>query len=510
VSAQAAPKAPVEAPEPAGSSRREAIAGGDGADADADGWALLENLRRRLEDQAAQTRRTQQQVSQLAESIGALVEVQRRRSRWLNLNSFVAYLIFTMLCGAGAYLLYQSRADMLAGARDAAQRERDLAVRRADEAAARAAAREQADAAAWEVYQLLDAGKRTEAEQQLAALGELPLSRTERAILAARAHETKVQAVEAALKAAAASLKAGRHAEVIAPLEAALVSEPTGARAALARYYLGVAYAKGSQLEKAVAHLQGAVDGGAASDDARFQLASALDRGGAYARARAEYDRFATAHPQSPLAVFAMRRSATLARMPPVAPGAAGIFRGAGAGVSAAGAGAPGTGAGVPPTGAGAGVPPTGAGVPGAGAGVPPTGAGGPPTGSGAGVPATGAGVPATGAGVPPTGAGVPGTGAGVPGAGAGVPPTGAGAGVPPTGTGAGAGVPATGAAGPGPAPAPKTPQPPGGPAPATMAPSTSPAGAGSAPPPAAPGAPAPGASQPSPPAAAPAPATAP
>jgi len=39
-----------------------------------------------------------------------------------------------------------------------------------------------------------------------------------------------------------------------------------------------------------------------------------LDRSGAFALARAEYDRFATAHPQSALAVFAMRRSATLAR----------------------------------------------------------------------------------------------------------------------------------------------------------------------------------------------------
>src|SRR5262245_50770392 len=63
-----------------------------------DSWALLEGLRRRLDDQAAQNRKTQQQVSQLAESIGALVEVQRRRTRRLNLNSFIAYLIFTLLC----------------------------------------------------------------------------------------------------------------------------------------------------------------------------------------------------------------------------------------------------------------------------------------------------------------------------------------------------------------------------------------------------------------------------
>lgn len=285
-----------------------------------DGWALLENLRRRLDDQAALGRKTQQQVSQLAESIGALVEIQRRRVRGLNLNSFVAYLIFTMLCGAGFYFLYQSRAGTLVEARDAAQRERDLAVRRADEATVAATAREQADRRAWEVFQLLESGKRADAAAKLAALRELPLSRTERAVLSSRAHETQVIAVDAALKTAAASLKAGRHAEVIAPLEAALASEPAGARATLMRYYLGVAYAKGGKLPQAIAQLQAAVDAGTDQEDARFQLASALDRSGAIAKARAEYDRFAAAYPQSQLAQFARGRSFVLARPAAVAP----------------------------------------------------------------------------------------------------------------------------------------------------------------------------------------------
>ena len=37
--------------------------------ADAEGWALLEALRRRLDDQGAQGRKTQHQVTQLADSI---------------------------------------------------------------------------------------------------------------------------------------------------------------------------------------------------------------------------------------------------------------------------------------------------------------------------------------------------------------------------------------------------------------------------------------------------------
>lgn len=287
----------------------------------ADGWALLENMRRRLDEQAALGRKTQAQVTQLAESIAALVAQQRRRSLWLNVNSFVAYLVFTMLCGAGSYLLYRSRAHELTAARDQAVSERDAAVRHADDATVRAVAREAADNKAWEVYELLEAGKRSDAVAKLEALRDQPLSRTERAVLAARVHETRVMEVDAALKAAVASFKAGRPAEVVKPLEAALVGEPPGARAAAIHYYLGVAYAK-TELDKALAHLQAAIAGDVDQDDARFQLASVLDRSGAYAQARTEYDRFATAHPQSPLAVFAMRRSATLSRVPATAPGA--------------------------------------------------------------------------------------------------------------------------------------------------------------------------------------------
>lgn len=314
MSAASVPK-PEEAPEPA---------------SDADGWALLEGLRRRLDDQAAQGRKTQAQVTQLAESIAGLVEQQRRRSLWLNVNSFVAYLMFTMLCGAGCYLLYLSRAHELGAARERAVSERDAAVRTADDATLRAVAREAADNKAWEVYQLLEAGKRLEAVAKLDALRDQPLSKTERAVLAARVHDTQVMEVDAALKAAVAAYKAGRPGEMIRPLEAALTGEPPGARAATIHYYLGLAYAR-TELDKAAVHLQAAIAGDVDQDDARFQLASVLDRSGTFAQARAEYDRFATAHPQSPLAVFAMRRSATLARLPAALPSGASPPAGAGA-----------------------------------------------------------------------------------------------------------------------------------------------------------------------------------
>ncbi|HEY0192001.1 MAG TPA: hypothetical protein VGC42_12865 [Kofleriaceae bacterium] len=291
----------------------------DAAESTDDGWALLEGLRRRIDDQAALGRKTTAQVSQLAESIAALVAQQRRRSLWLNVNSFVAYLLFTMLCAVGCYLLYQSRARELAAARDQAVGERDAAVRRADDTAAKLASRDAAGTRAWEIYQLLEAGKRGDAVAKLDALRDQPLSKTERAVLAARVHDTQVVEVDAALKAAIVALKAGRPGDVIKPLEAALSLEPPGARAATLHYYLGLGYAR-TDLASAAAQLQAAVAADVDQEDARFQLASVLDRSGAYGQARAEYDRFATAHPQSQLAVFAMRRSATLVRLPAVAP----------------------------------------------------------------------------------------------------------------------------------------------------------------------------------------------
>jgi tetratricopeptide (TPR) repeat protein len=268
--------APRPATEEPGSSERP----------DDEGWALLDGLRRRLDDQASQTRKTQAQVSQLAESLAAFVELGRRRSRWLNLNSFVAYLVFTVLLGGAFFFVYQSRARELVISRDRAVTERDRAYSDRDAAVKRA------DAA-------------------VAALaGEK----------AAEAKAAAASAVDTIVKNAANALRAGRTADVIAPLEKALEAESPGPRAAQMHYLVGMAYSKGNQLDKAASHLSAAVSGDVAEEDARFQLASVLDRAGQWAKARGEYDKFATAHPQSPNAVFAMRRSATLTRMPAIAP----------------------------------------------------------------------------------------------------------------------------------------------------------------------------------------------
>jgi tetratricopeptide (TPR) repeat protein len=288
--------------------------------ADAEGWALLDALRRKLDDQAAQTRKTSAQVQQLADSIAALVGDQRKRSRWLNVNSFVAYLMFTLLCAGAFYFVYQSRAHEVVAARDRAATDRDTAVRRADEANAKLAARDAADAKAWDTWQALEAGKKDDALKKLSELKTAPLSKFEHEVLAARAKQAEMMQVDAAMKAANTAFKAGRYGEVVVTLESALNLQGAAPRVPEMHYLIGLAHLRANEIDKAVPQLESAVTGEVPDEDARFQLASALDRVGQWSKARAEYDRFATAHPQNPSAVLAMRRSATLARMPAQAP----------------------------------------------------------------------------------------------------------------------------------------------------------------------------------------------
>ena len=288
--------------------------------AQAEGWALLDGLRRRMDEQANQSRKTQNEVRQLADSIAAMVDQQRKRSRWVNVNSFAAYVMFTLLCGGAFYFLYQSRAHDLVAERDRVRSERDTAVHRADAALKHTAARDAADATAWQAYELLQAGKRDAAAKKLVELQGAPLSKFERTVLETKAREAEVVQIDLALEGAAASFKAGRHAEVVAPLSAALALDPSGPRAPLMHYYLGVAASKASDYDGAIAHLQAAVDGNVDLEDARFQLASVLDRAGQWGKAKIEYDRFATAHPTSRHTWYATRRGGALSRMPAVRP----------------------------------------------------------------------------------------------------------------------------------------------------------------------------------------------
>jgi hypothetical protein len=89
--------------------------------------AELEALRRKVDDNAAMIRRNQLSLSELAESLGKLVQTQRRRERAFTLNSFVAYCLFTVLLGGAFFMLYRTRAGDLVASRDRAESELKVA-----------------------------------------------------------------------------------------------------------------------------------------------------------------------------------------------------------------------------------------------------------------------------------------------------------------------------------------------------------------------------------------------
>jgi len=299
---------PPAAPEAAAPTALEVIA------------AELEALRRKVDDNSAGVRRNQLALSELVESVGKLVVQLHRRERWYSLNSFVAYLLFTVLLGGGFLLLYQSRADELVSARDHARKDRDVERRRADDLAAEVAARDAAATQALAYWKLLESGQRDEAIARFAEVQAAALTPTERQLFTGREKQARAEIIDAGYLAGLDAFRAGRFADAIATLKRALGYEEEGPRAAQMRYYLGVALLKTKtpvDAEKQLAlALAGRVDENGVVD-ARFYLAVALERQQRYQEARAEYDRFANAQPTHPLAFAARRKSAALARLAP-------------------------------------------------------------------------------------------------------------------------------------------------------------------------------------------------
>src|SRR5262245_56654008 len=119
----------------------------------------LADLRRDIAEAHAITTRTHNALTTLATTLKDIVERQTRYERGINLNSFVAYTLFTVLLGGGFYMLYRSRAENLLADRDAALRARAEAVAETERARKDLAARELGSKKAAELWALLAEGK---------------------------------------------------------------------------------------------------------------------------------------------------------------------------------------------------------------------------------------------------------------------------------------------------------------------------------------------------------------
>ena len=256
-------------------------------------------------------------VDSLADSVGKVIDRMRALDRRQNLNSFVAYILFTVLLGGGFALLYQSRVGGLVRARDAAIGERDAARDRAEELQNAIGRRDSAAEAAYEYYSLIRDKRRTEVIAHYPKMEQLDLTPAEREFFARGVARARSEMVDAGYLAGLDAFRRGDYAQAITELERALTYEVEGQQAALMRYYLGVSQHRSGNSDKAIRNLELALAGRVAEagvGDARYHLATAFEEIESLEDARKEYSKFASASPRSPLAPVARRKVGILAR----------------------------------------------------------------------------------------------------------------------------------------------------------------------------------------------------
>ncbi|MCG8423045.1 MAG: tetratricopeptide repeat protein [Proteobacteria bacterium] len=277
----------------------------------------IQLLSTRLDEQGILIRRTHTAVTGLAESLGKVLASQKSRERWINLNSFVAYTLFTILLGSGFFMLYSARVGDLVAARDRVAEQRDSAQTQTRTLQDQIARRAAAEKRVLEYYQLLRDDRRAEAIAQYSEIEQQPLTPTERELFANGVKSARAALVDAGYLSGVAAYRAGEYDRAATELHTALAYEDEGPRAAQMRYYLGMAFFKKADFGNAARQLELSIAGRVDQSgvvDARYYLASALDKLGEFERARTEYDKFASTHPTHSWALTARRRSAQLVR----------------------------------------------------------------------------------------------------------------------------------------------------------------------------------------------------
>jgi tetratricopeptide (TPR) repeat protein len=260
--------------------------------------------------------RAEVSTANLARSLEELLARHRQVDRALNLNSFVAYALFTLLLGGAFFVLYRVRAADLAGQRDRATAARDAAVDRADGATAELGRRDRAAAGALEVWRLHQDHRYADAVAAQAKLDPAALGPIEREMFAEALERAHVALAEVALADGKGAAKAGDLPRAIARLGEGLGHVEKGPLANQLRYARGDALARAGKVDEAEAELTAVLAAGAEGQglvEARFALAALYDRAGRIEDARREYRAFNNRSPAHPLARRARERLSWLA-----------------------------------------------------------------------------------------------------------------------------------------------------------------------------------------------------
>lgn len=286
-------------------------------DRDERGDRPFSELRREVAESHALASRTHAGLTTLATTLKEVVTRQDKYERGLNLNSFVAYLLFTVLLGGAFYSLYRSRAELLVADRDKAMRERAEAVEQATAARKALDERVAGEKKVEELWALLADGKRAEMLARMPELAAVRASSVEKQVLEQGATRARAELVEQTYDTAIEAVRGQQWKKAVAELRKALAYDPSGPRAPAMRYQLGVALLKQGDYEEAQKLLDAALAAGiekSGGAEVRYHLADTLMMIKQAERARSEYLKFSEGHWNHPWAPSARRKAAEIAR----------------------------------------------------------------------------------------------------------------------------------------------------------------------------------------------------
>lgn len=277
----------------------------------------IEELKTLLVDRTDAIDKTLDASSQVARAMEDLVARQRVKNRFQQLNSFVAYVLFTLLLGGGFYVLYHSRSVALTTARDEALHAAKEARARARDLQDSQVERKRSARAATDYYALIREGRLSEVISGYEALQELTLSATERAVFDDGLKQARMDMVDAGYRAGVEAFRRGDFEAATAELRRGLAYAEEGERAAQMRYYLGISLSRQGSQEEAIRQLELAIAGQveqAGINDARFHLGNTFVQHGRLEEAREAYSKFASKQPRHRFAQMARRKAAQILR----------------------------------------------------------------------------------------------------------------------------------------------------------------------------------------------------
>jgi TolA-binding protein len=277
----------------------------------------IKELRESVEDHTEAIDKTLEASSQMARAMEALVQRQKSRNRAQQLNSFVAYVLFTVLLGGAFFVLYQSRSAALTQARDEAQTAAQEARARARDLQDSQVDRKRSARAAAEYYRLMREGRSGDVIAGYKGLEDLALSETERQVFDDGLKKARAEMVEAGFLAGVEAFRRNDFEAATAELRRGLAYADDGQRTAEMRYYLGISLSSQGSQPEAIEQLEKAIEGRvdqAGIDDARFHLANTLVKSGNLPEARQAFNEFANKHPNHRFAQMARRKAAQILR----------------------------------------------------------------------------------------------------------------------------------------------------------------------------------------------------